>query len=68
MTPRSGARLAALPLIVATLAWINAWNPTRAWEVDDPQILDDRVTAAYVYRFAKYVECQRARLRGGIGR
>lgn len=68
MTPRSGARHATLVLIVATLAWINAWNPTRAWGVDVPRILEDRVKAAYVYRFTEYAECQRAPLRGGIHR
>jgi hypothetical protein len=51
---RSGPRRAAL-LLIAMLAWA-ACQPTRVWGADDPQIIEDRVKAAYLYRFAEFVE------------
>jgi hypothetical protein len=38
------------------LSWIAAWTPWSAWAADDSEALELRVKAAFLYKFAGYVE------------
>jgi uncharacterized protein DUF4154 len=55
----SGARLsrrATALACAAFLAWIAAWAPLAARAAEDSQALELRVKAAFLYKFAGYVE------------
>ena len=41
---------------LAILTWCAGWSTTAAQAADDARTLEDRVKAAYLYRFAEYVE------------
>ena len=41
---------------VALLAWCTGWGAAAATAADDPHALEQRVKAAYLYRFAEYVQ------------
>ena len=49
-------RRAALFGGIAVLAWGAGWSGTIAGAADDARTLEERVKAAYLYRFAEYVE------------
>jgi len=50
------ARRAALFGGIAVFAWWACWSATTAGAADDARTLEERVKAAYLYRFAEYVE------------
>ena len=49
-------RRAALLTGAAMLAWCGGWQTLGAGAADDARVLEERVKAAYLYRFAEYVE------------
>jgi hypothetical protein len=54
---RSGmTRRAVLFGGIAALAWCTGWSTTAAQAAEDARTLEERVKAAYLYRFAEYVE------------
>jgi uncharacterized protein DUF4154 len=58
-SPESGARLsrrAAALACAAFLAWVAAWMPWGARAAEDGESLELRVKAAFLYKFAGYVE------------